>query len=267
MIDSSIAFLDSGIGGLPYLDWIRNRRPDIPVSYLADTDNFPYGDLEPEEVRTAVLQSVDRLLQSGTPRLLVIACNTASVTALEEIRAITPCPVVGTVPAVKPAASLPSRRPIGVLATSGTVDSPYLSQLIKAFSNGLEVIRVAAGDIVRFVEERWLEEGDSGALPIVENALETLQAADVGSVVIGCTHFLHVIEPIAEIMGPGVELVDSRDGVGRRILSLLKEDLESPEDYGGSAEGDFLVTNSDISETRYRMFANLHGLEWVGELS
>lgn len=267
MIDSSIAFLDSGIGGLPYLDWIRNRRPDIPVSYLADTAHFPYGDLEPDEVRAAVLQSVERLLQNGVPRLLVIACNTASVTALEDIRAIAPCPVVGTVPAVKPAAGLASRLPIGVLATTGTVDSSYLSQLISAFANGREIVRVAAGDIVRFVEERWLEEGDSGALPIVENALETLQIAGVGSVVLGCTHFLHVIKPIAKIMGPDVQLVDSRDGVGRRILSLLNEDLKSPDDNNGAAGGDFLVTDAAISETRYRKFAGLHGLKWIGELN
>lgn len=266
MIDSSIAFLDSGIGGLPYLDWIRNRRPDIPVSYLADTRHFPYGDLGPDALRAAVLQSVDRLFQAGTPRLLVIACNTASVTALDDIRAIAPCPVVGTVPAVKPAASLTSQMPIGVLATSGTVYSPYLAELIKAFAQGRELVRVAAGDIVRFVEERWLDEGNTGALPIIENALERLQTAGVGSVVLGCTHFLHVIEPIAEIMGPDVQLVDSRDGVGRRILSLLNEVLESPEGSEGSAAGGFLVTDADISETRYRKFAQLHGLDWIGAL-
>ncbi|MCK5249868.1 MAG: aspartate/glutamate racemase family protein, partial [Spirochaetaceae bacterium] len=174
MIDSSIAFIDSGIGGLPYLDWIRCRRPDLPVTYLADTAHFPYGDMKSEDVRIAVVGAVRRLLRAGTPRLLTVACNTASVTALEEIRAITPCPVVGTVPALKSAAGLPIDGPIGVLATSGTVESPYLDRLVSAFAGGRKVIRVAAGDIVRFVEERWLDEGDSGAVPVMERALDTL---------------------------------------------------------------------------------------------
>ena len=267
MIDSSIAFIDSGIGGLPYLDWIRSRRPDLPVTYLADTAHFPYGDMKSEDVRIAVVGAVRRLLRAGTPRLLTVACNTASVTALEEIRAITPCPVVGTVPALKPAAGLPIDGPIGVLATSGTVESPYLDRLVSAFAGGREVIRVAAGDIVRFVEERWLDEGDSGAVPVMERALDSLKASGVVSVVLGCTHFLHVLKPIEEVMGPTVPLVDSRDGVGRRILNLLGEKSFVPEGHTESAPGEFLVTRCGISDERYRHFARRHGLAWSGELT
>jgi glutamate racemase len=267
MIDSSITFIDSGIGGLPYLDWIRNRRPDLPLAYLADTAHFPYGDLDSDGVREAVLIAVNQLLQAGTPRLIVIACNTASVFALEEIRAIAPCPVVGTVPAVKPAAGLSAGGPIGVLATKGTVDSPYLDQLVNAFAGGQDVIRVAAGDIVRFVEERWLEEGDNGAIPVISPALDSLKSSDVRSVVLGCTHFLHVMKAIEKIMGPDVPLVDSRDGVGRRILSLLNEGSSAAENSDGSVVGTFMVTGSGFSDERYEAFAGLHGLKWVGEIS
>ena len=267
MIDSSVAFIDSGIGGLPYLDWIRTRRPDLPVTYLADTAHFPYGDMKSEDVRGAVVDAVRRLLSKGTPRLLTVACNTASVIALEDIRAIAPCPVVGTVPALKPAAGLPVDGPIGVLATSGTVDSPYLDRLVSAFAGGREVVRVAAGDIVRFVEERWLDEGDSGAVPVLERALDTLKISGVGSVVLGCTHFLHVLKPIKEMMGPDIPLVDSRDGVGRRILSLLGESASLPEgDTIHSAPGEFLVTGCGSSDDRYKHFAERHGLDWSGEL-
>ncbi len=264
MIDSSIVFIDSGIGGLPYLDWIRLRRPDLPVAYVADSANFPYGDMNSADIRSAVLKLVRSLHRLGTPRLLVVACNTASVTALDEIRAVASCPVVGTVPAVKPAAGLSAGGAIGVLATTGTVDSPYLDRLVSSFAGGRKVVRVAAGDIVRYVEERWLDEGDEGAAAVMERAVDTLKESGVGSVVLGCTHFLHLISPIKRMMGADVPIVDSRDGVGRRILSLLGESSTSSRDY--KAKGYFLVTKSGVRDGQYHRFARRHGLEWAGEL-
>lgn len=265
MIEASIAFIDSGIGGLPYLDWVKSRRPDLHFSYIADSTNFPYGDLSPGAVKAAVVGAVEKVMQKGTPRLLVVACNTASVTALEEIRAISPCPVVGTVPAVKPAAGLKVDGPIGILATSGTVDSPYLDRLVLSFASDREVIRVAAGDIVRYVEERWLDEGDDGAVPVMERAVNTLKDSGVGSVVLGCTHFLHLIKPITNMIGSNIPLVDSRDGVGKRILDLLDTGSEiSQKDIN---TGTFHVTNRGFSNERYRRFAALHGLRWAGDIS
>jgi len=262
MIDSSITFLDSGIGGLPYLDWIRLKRPELPLTYIADTANFPYGDLSPEEIRNAAVEAVCNILKHGTPAVLVVACNTASVTALEEIRAVAPCPVVGTVPAVKPAAGLKVDGPIGVLATSGTVDSPYLDSLVSSFVRGREVVRVSAGDIVRYVEEDWLEDGDQGAIPVMKRAIGTLKESGVGSVVLGCTHFLHLIKPIKKMIGEDVPLVDSRDGVGRRILSIIDEDNLMRD--AGASGGTFMVTEPGDSDERYRRFAVLHGLNWAG---
>ena len=265
MINGSIAFLDSGVGGLPYLEWLKSRRPELNVVYLADSLNFPYGELSPDEVRSAVSRTAGRLLEMGTPRMMVLACNTASVAALAELRAIAPCPVVGTVPAVKPAALLATDGAIGVLATRGTAQSVYLDELIRAFAPGRTIVKVAAGDIVRFVEERWLDEGEYGALPVLERALDELKTSRVRSVVMGCTHFLHVLKPISESLGPDVLLVDSRDGVGRRILSLLdKENRTEPtKTADNSGSGIFLVTQND-SEERHRRFASRYGLEWKG---
>jgi len=264
MIDGTLAFLDSGIGGLPYLEWIARRRPDLPLSYIADSAHFPYGELDPAELKAVAVETARRIFRHGTPRLLTVACNTASVAALTEIRAEAPCPVVGTVPAVKPAASHSPSGAIGVIATKGTVHSPYLDRLVDAFAGDRRVIRVAAGDIVRFVEERWLDEGDTGAVPVVKPALDRLKEHGVASLVVGCTHFLHVMEPIRAIMGPGTMLVDSRDGVGRRILSLLGEDAECPP--GTPAAPGWFYTTEDSGNDRYNRFAALHGLEFAGVL-
>ena len=264
MTDSPIVFIDSGVGGLPYLEWLRLRRPDLPVSYIADTQHFPYGERSSEEVRNAVLHTAGRLFEKTSPRLLVLACNTASVAALDALRDISGMPVVGTVPAVKPAAKLNTRGPIGVLATQGTVTSPYLDDLEASFSRERPIARVAAGDIVRYVEERMLEEEGRGVAEVLDRALEELKEKRVGSVVMGCTHFLHVMEDIASIMGD-IPLVDSRDGVGRRILSLLNEDSR-PAERAPDAQAYFYVTEEGETDERYKRFAENYGLDWKGRL-
>jgi glutamate racemase len=266
MIDGTIAFLDSGIGGLPYLEWVRTRRPDLDVSYIADSEHFPYGELPAEQLRFTVVETVKKIFSRGTPRLLVIACNTASVTALDAVREFSPCPVVGTVPAVKPAAVLTGDKPIGVLATKGTINSPYLDRLISAFAPAKSVVRVAAAGIVRFVEEEWMDQGDEAAGRVMEPALSELRSAGVGSVVLGCTHFLHLLKPIRAFLGPDVILVDSRDGVGRRILSLLGEEELTPAQASIAGAGTFYVTSRKKGHAGYPRFSSLYGLEWAGVL-
>ena len=263
MTEKPVVFLDSGIGGLPYLSWISERSDIGPLIYVADTENFPYGELPEERVRRAVVGAAERIIRALDPSMLVIACNTASVAALEDVRAVTDCPVVGTVPAVKPAAEEEGGI-IGVLATERTVRSPYLDNLVDAFASHRDVRRQPAGDIVRYVEERWLEEGEDGAVPVIRPALEKLREADISSLVIGCTHFLHVLPAISRTMGGDVKMIDSRDGVGRRILHLLGRSTDRK--AAGRTDGRFYVTRSGESDSRYRRFARQYGLNWSGEL-
>lgn len=286
MIESSVVFIDSGIGGLPYLDWLKERRPELPLYYFADTAHFPYGDLSVQMVRGAIVEMV-RLLQGlGTPRLIVIACNTASVLALDNIRKVAKCPVVGTVPALKSALS--SQGPIGVLATARTVQSPYLDELVSTFASGREVVKVAAGDIVNYVEENWFAEEKEGVLDVIRPAIEKLKKFHVGSVVIGCTHFFYVMQSIKTLIGAEIPIVDSIDGVGRRILSLLSLEKSQLEFRGRgsfqrsganvqdnlnsnapreSHSGGFMVSRGGIRDGRYRRFAQVRGLDWIGEIS
>jgi len=286
MIESSVVFIDSGIGGLPYLDWLRERRPELPLYYFADTAHFPYGDLSGQVVRNAAVEAVRALQGLGTPRLMVVACNTASVLALDDIREAANCPVVGTVPALKPA--LRRQGPIGVLATVRTVQSPYLDSLVSTFAPGREVVRVAAGDIVNYVEENWFAGEEDGALTVLRPAAKRLKEAHVGSVVIGCTHFLYVMRLIKMLMGAGISIIDSLDGVGRRILSLLGMENSQPEsgEFGGFGSGGargkrgnpkpiapgdgciggFMVSRGGVRDERYRRFAQARGLAWIGEI-
>ncbi|MDR3200332.1 MAG: aspartate/glutamate racemase family protein, partial [Spirochaetales bacterium] len=129
--DAPVAFLDSGVGGLPYLQWVRKHLPGENYIYLADRKYFPYGPKTPDRVFSAVAEGVEKFIKTFDPKLFVLACNTASVSALERLRQAFPAKTfVGTVPAVKPAAEYSKNKRIGVLATNATVHAHYLDSLI-----------------------------------------------------------------------------------------------------------------------------------------
>jgi len=250
-MNQPLAFLDSGIGGLPYLNWVRENLPRENLVYLADRRNFPYGTRSPEEIFRIVSQNLDDLLECCSPKALVLACNTASVTALAPLRKRYELPIIGVVPAVKPAFGLSHNHVVGVLATERTVNDPYLDDLINRFGEGSRVVREAAGEIVKYVEESfsWGDDLDKVTrLPeSIIKASQNLVTQGADTVVLGCTHFLHVQKALANALGPGITIVDSCEGVGlqtqrvleqRNLLSLEKEAVSGhrrplPEDRWG----------------------------------
>ena len=140
MTPEPVAFLDSGVGGLPYLAHARKHLHSERFVYVADRENFPYGEKSRTAIIAAALSVAGRLLEREHPRLVVVACNTMSVVALADLRARFPVPFVGVVPAVKPAASLSRRKRVGVLATRQTVEGDYLRNLIVQHASGCDVV-------------------------------------------------------------------------------------------------------------------------------
>lgn len=266
--------MDSGVGGLPYLASARPLLSHENLLYLADRAGFPYGTKSREEVEAIVLDRVERARRAWKPKALVIACNTASQAALAAVRrANTGFPVVGTVPAVKPAAERTRSGVIGVMATAGAVEDPYLAGLVARFAPGTTVLREGAQDLVAFVERRFLastaEERRQAVLPSVRRLVES--GAD--EIILACTHFLHVaadIEACATELssqrgGPRVEVIDSREGVARRLRAVLLERglLAVPPLSGGDrgVEGDkLLLTGPEPFEPVYAGFARRFGL-------
>ncbi|HUX19839.1 MAG TPA: aspartate/glutamate racemase family protein, partial [Spirochaetia bacterium] len=143
MAERPVVFYDSGIGGLPYLAWVRERRPDAHFIYVGDNEHFPYGEKTHEELRRIAVSVVGRILTRFDPQLVVVACNTASVVALAELRARYPVAFVGVVPAVKPAAERSRGRRIALLATTRTVGDAYSEKLIKEYASDCTVVRIA----------------------------------------------------------------------------------------------------------------------------
>ncbi|MFW6212573.1 MAG: glutamate racemase, partial [Spirochaetota bacterium] len=227
---STIAFLDSGIGGIPYFARTRELLPDFRYVYLADTAHFPYGEQGADEVRQIVHGAVASLVDRFDPAVIAIACNTASVVALDSLRERFHVPFVGVVPAIRPAAKLVANGTIGVLATERTVEDPYVSRLIRDFAPDSRVVLVAAGGLVELVEREWPPSlANYGASALAE-PFAKLQAEGAEAVVLGCTHFVHLKDELAELLGPGVTLVDSVEGVCNQIRRIAGQpDRSTPE--------------------------------------
>ena len=220
MAPGPIAYLDSGLGGFPYFAASRNALPHVSHVYYADTANFPYGERTPAELKATVTAAVGRLIADFDPSMVVVACNTASVVALDALRATFALPFVGVVPAIKPAAERYGTGPIGLIATTRTVDDPYVSALIRRYAPESRVVMVAAGGLVDRIERNGADISASELDDVLRGPIDTLTAERVRCVVLGCTHFIHVRDHIQTMLGDGVAVVDSVAGVTRQIVRV-----------------------------------------------
>ena len=221
MNNKPVLFLDSGIGGIPYcLDFLkRNERES--VYYLADNKNFPYGTRKKEELISCLTALTEKLLKSVKPKIIVLACNTATVSALEYLRENFPqIPFVGTVPAIKPAAKASKNGKVGVLGTERTIEDPYNRKLAM---DGCEIIGIAAPELVEFVEHHFDETSEDEKTKMVKKYINLFRAKNADTLVLGCTHFLYLLEEFRREAAPYIKIFDSLDGITKRIEYLLDE--------------------------------------------
>ncbi|MGM0449776.1 MAG: glutamate racemase [Pseudomonadota bacterium] len=235
-----VLLFDSGIGGLSIAAAIWARLPGVDLVYAGDNAGFPYGDLSEHSVVTRCLALVEAALAQHPCDLVVVACNTASTVVLPTLRARLAVPVVGVVPAIKPAAALSRTRRIGVLATPATVDRPYLWSLIDEYAADCTILRLGSSELVRLAEAGLArEEGIDDES--VRRVLQPLAEGDPDTVVLGCTHFPLIGDTLARVM-PGVtHWVDSGEAVARRVDQLLGAGADE-EPRHGSGDCQFLFT-------------------------
>jgi glutamate racemase len=215
-----LAIFDSGVGGLSVAREIRRALPAEDLLYVADTAYCPYGDRPDAEVRERAL-ALGRYLARAGAKLIVVACNTATGAALEDLRAAVDVPVVGLEPAVKIAARVTKAGRVGVMATTSTVRSERLARLIRSHADGVQVLARACPGLADFVEEGHLD--DAALHGLLEELTRPLREAGVDAVVLGCTHYAFVAPALARVLGPRVELVDSAPAIARRVEHLLRE--------------------------------------------
>ena len=151
---SPILFFDSGVGGLSVLAPARALLPNAPIVYAADSAGFPYGKRSEAEWPSACRRCSAAWPSASRPRLIVIACNTASTIALDHARAALDIPIVGTVPAIKPAAEMSKSRVIGVLGTEATVRQPYVDDLAARFAADCTIVRHGSPELVELAEAK-----------------------------------------------------------------------------------------------------------------
>jgi glutamate racemase len=219
-----VVFLDSGIGGIPYCREFAARNPEESLVYLADRRNFPYGRRSREELLDILRALTAELVSREDPKIVVLACNTASVSALSFLREHFPALIfVGAVPAVKPAVLGTKTGRIGVLGTERTVNDPYIAELAAGYGAGCEVISLAAPELVDFVEYRWAAAGEGERRRVLRPYLGRFRAAGADGLVLGCTHFLFLLKEFREEGAPDITIYQSVEGITRRIESLLDE--------------------------------------------
>jgi glutamate racemase len=265
--DKPIAVYDSGVGGLPYLRWLLEQLPQERFIYLADHDHFPYGEKRVEELQEIIPASVARLIAETEPKMVVIACNTASVIALSELRARFGIPFVGVVPAIKPAAEQSANCRIGVFATRRTIEDPYTDDLVRRFADHCHVARYAEGRIVDFVERRFFLSEPQERRELLRPAAEYFLEEGVDHLVLACTHFVFLKEELEALTGGEIRVIDSREGVGRQVLRILRrEELAAPGGERTEEEPHRFFITGDGEHEAYRSFAAHFGLSWGGAL-
>ena len=217
-----ILIFDSGVGGLTVLREVRARMPDMPLVYAADRAGFPYGTKSEAEIAARVPALLGRLVERFHPRLAVIACNTASTIALPAVRAALDLPIVGTVPAIKPAAAISKTRVIGVLGTQATVRQPYVDRLAAEFASDCTIVRHGAPELVELAEAKL--RGEPTEIGAVAAAIAPMFAAPAGDaidvLVLACTHFPLLSDEIAAAAPQRVTLIDGSAGIARRCEVL-----------------------------------------------
>ena len=218
-----ILLFDSGVGGLSVLAPLRARLPEVPVVYAADNAGFPYGTKTEAEIAGRVPALLGRLVERYRPTLVVIACNTASTIALAAVRAALDLAVVGTVPAIKPAAERSRTRVIGVLGTAATVRQPYVDRLAAEFAGDCTIVRHGSARLVELAEAKLRGEATDPADYARELAglLDQPSGERVDTVVLACTHFPLVAAELAAAARRPLALVDGGEGIARRVAYLL----------------------------------------------
>ena len=250
----NLVFMDSGIGGIPYLRWVRERRPGWRYFYVADNGYFPYGGRDPEDLKQRLVKLTGLMVRRYRPDIIVLACNTASVTALSELRSRFSVPFVGVVPAVKPAAEKHTRGRIGVLATKGTVEGDYLKELIRKFASRSDKVDcLAAPDLVRFVEDELAGADEQRIKGILTPYLREAEARQWTYMVLGCTHFLFLKPWLEKWKSPDLSIVDSTEGVGNRILNILESqgDTGIPSLSSHPVDSLFFLTDKNLPSRNY----------------
>lgn len=255
-MERAIGVFDSGVGGLSVLAHIRRHLPDERLIYVADSAYMPYGCRPSRDVEERCLALAAYFVEQGV-KALVVACNTATSMAIHTLRQQLAMPVIGMEPPIKPAVSQSRAGVVGVLATTGTVNSSKFNLLMSRFAGQAKLIVQPSPGLVECVERGELQADATRAL--LERYLGPLMEAGMDTLVLGCTHYPFLMSPIRKIVGEEVTIVDTGEAIARELARQL--DVRALRTAGGPGEVRFLTTGD--AETAGPLISDLWG-EAVG---
>jgi len=249
---SVVGLFDSGVGGLSVLSAVRCELPGLDLHYFADSAHCPYGALDADQIRERSCAVTEVLLEAGCS-LIVVACNTATIAAVEHLRATYPVPFVGMEPAIKPAVAQTRSGTIGVLATGAALAGEKFLKLLARHGEDVRILTMPCPGLVECVERGELE--GEGVDALLRQYVDPLVEAGADTLVLGCTHYPFLRAAIARRAGPGVALIDTGAAVARQVRRVLeREGL----DTDGRARLDWQTSAS--SETLAPVVAQLLGV-------
>ncbi len=258
-----VLVFDSGVGGLTVADEIRALAPALAVDYAADSGFFPYGTKSDDELRARLPDLARALVAAARPDVFVMACNTASTIALPDVRAMLDIPVVGTVPAIKPAVQFSQTGTIGLLATQGTIRRAYTARLVEEFARGKRVILHGSPELVQLAEAH--ARGEDVPLEAFALAQAPLFAAEGGdnidTIVLACTHFPLVRGQLMASAPRAISYIDSGAAIARQTVRVLPEN-GATQQPGGTA----WITSDPDSEADLALVLRRYGFPTLSRL-
>jgi len=238
MDNRPIGIFDSGVGGLSILQEVMKLLPKENFIFVGDQGNMPYGG----KTREQLLGFTDKIMAffvKENVKAVIVACNTATVYAIDFLREKYKIPIIGTVPVIKTIAGLTKTGKAAVFSTPATTNSPYLADLIKKFAPNITVYKVGGTGLEEHIETGDLENEEIDK--ILHESLEPLLEKDVDVIALGCTHYPFLRDQIQTIVGKKVQIVDSGGAVARRTKAIL----ENNRIVGCKKGEDFFYTTGD----------------------
>lgn len=259
------AFLDSGIGGLPYWEHLHERAEYAQAVYVADTAHFPYGTKTAEELQHIAVETVTKILERFQPEIIIIACNTLSVSALETLRQHFALPFVGTVPAVKVAAEKTKADKIVLIASKKSIRDAYTENLITRFSSPETFILKAEQELIHKIETELLFASEAEKEKAVKPVIDFCLKEDADCLVLACTHFLIIEDAFKKVSAGRIKVIESLDGVTEQVLRLAPP-VKSVQ--AKNAASFLYVTDNCVSDKRiyYQKVAERYHLKFGGNL-
>lgn len=220
MIKDTIGIFDSGIGGTSIWREIHELLPFENTTYLADSINAPYGIRSKQEIIELSRKNTIKLLELGA-KIIVVACNTATTNAIDELRSEFDVPFIGIEPAIKPAALKSKTKTIGILATKGTLSSGLFTKTSELYTQGLKVIEVEGNGLVELIEDGKIYSEEMDVL--LDKLLLPLKENPIDYLVLGCSHYPYLIPKLKEKFSPDLSIIDSGEAVARQTKTILEK--------------------------------------------